>query len=171
MKCVSLFSKPTDGTGGSIMEPYISPIQFNEEPAHVIVICCSDGRTRQQIFDFLDHHGISADIYAVPGGPLIFSGGVEMFQDAILAERRMKYLIDEHATQKIILIGHGSEDELCQCGMAKMLFPDLSPADRLSKQKALLITALDKVAGITGLPVEAYFANVVDDMVQFEMVE
>lgn len=153
------------------MEPYISPIQFNEEPAHVIVICCSDGRTRQQIFDFLDHHGINADIYAVPGGPLIFSGGVEMFQDASIAERRINYLVEEHKAQSIILIGHGSEDESCQCGMAKMLFPNLSPIDRLNKQKALLATATGKAAGITGLPVESYFANVVDDMVQFEEVE
>lgn len=152
------------------MEPYISPIQFNEDSAHVIVICCSDGRTREQIVDFLDHNAINADIYAIPGGPLIFSGGVEMFQDAILAERRMKYLIDEHATQKIILIGHGSDDVACQCGVAKLLFPNLSPADRLSKQKALLVTARDKVARMTGLPVESYFASVVDDMVQFEMI-
>ena len=153
------------------MESYISPITFNEEPAHVIVICCSDGRTHQQIVDFLDHHDISADIYAVPGGPLIFSGGVEIFQDASIAERRIKFLADEHAAQKIILIGHGSEVESCQCGMAKALFPNLSPVDRLAKQKALLATASGKVAGITGLPVESYFANVVDDMVKFEEVE
>lgn len=153
------------------MEPYISPITFNEKPAHVIVICCSDGRTREQIVDFLDHNEINADIYAVPGGPLIFSGGVEMFQDASIAERRIRFLADEHAAQKIILISHGSEDESCQCGMAKVLYPNLSPVDRFNKQKTLLVIAKDKVAWITGLPVETYFANVVDDMVQFEMVE
>lgn len=153
------------------MEPYISPLQFKEEPSHTIVICCSDGRTREQVVDFLDHLGIDADIYAVPGGPLVFGGGVEVFQDASIGRRRIDYLIREHGAQKVILITHGSEDETCQCGMAKMLFPNDAPAERVKKQLASLVTAARKVAAFANLPVESYFANVVDDMVQFEKME
>ncbi|MHB0998009.1 MAG: hypothetical protein ACYC27_02090 [Armatimonadota bacterium] len=153
------------------MQPYISLIEFNPEPSHCIVVCCSDGRTRDQVTDFLSHLGIDADIYAVPGGPLIFGGGVEFFSDSNIAQKRIEFLADEHDAERIILITHGSDDEDAQCGMMKHIYPNITPDERLKRQLTMLKTAEKKVAGFTGLPVESYFASVIGDMVQFEKVE
>ncbi len=100
------------------MEPFVSFIPFDEVFSDIIVVCCSDGRVLMQTVDFLNSRNINADIYAVPGGPLIFAKMVETFQDSSIAKKRLDFLVDQHKTSRIILIGHGSDDEAGQCGMA-----------------------------------------------------
>ncbi|GEM_PF-3321053 len=151
-------------------DPFISSIEFRETPADTIIVCCSDGRTRRHIAEFLEKHGIEADIYAVPGGPLVLVRSVEVFQDSMLAQKRIRFLTDEHNTKRIILISHGSEDESCQCGMAKHLWPGLTPSERAKRQRAELVEAARRLHGVLSLPVECWYANVIGGMVQFERI-
>lgn len=150
--------------------PFISSIEFHENPADTILVCCSDGRTRHHIAEFLEKLGIEADIYAVPGGPLVLMSNVEFFQDSMLAQRRIRFLADEHDTRRIILLSHGSEDESCQCGMAKHLWPGVTALERVNRQKAELLEAARRFGTALPVPIECWYANVVDGMVQFELV-
>ena len=100
------------------MTSYVSRFQFNPQPPDTIVVTCSDGRTRRHVAEFLENLGIEADMYAIPGGPLALISGVEVFQDSSLAQKRLKFLAEEHKTRRIILITHGGEEESVQCSMA-----------------------------------------------------
>jgi hypothetical protein len=153
-----------------LMEPFISMMDFVEKPASSIVVCCSDGRIRAQVGDFINHLGICADIYAVPGGPLVLTSGVEVFQDSSLAQRRLKFVAEEHGTQRIILITHGGDTDSGQCAMARKLFPNLSPLELIEKQKASLLQAAQRLSTVIPVQMECYFATVIHDMVQFEQL-
>jgi hypothetical protein len=83
----------------------------------------------------------------------------------------LKWLAEDHKTQRIILIGHGSEDKSAQCGMAKKLFPDLSPAQRVEKQKAARLQMAQRLSSSIPVPVECYFANVIEGVVPVEKIE
>ena len=43
--------------------------------------------------------------------------------------------------------------------------------ERTIKQKMLLRAVRQKIENLTSLPTEAYFANTIDDMIQFEDIE
>jgi len=153
-----------------MQEPFISSIEFREQCADTILVCCSDGRTRHHVAEFLEKLGIEADIYAVPGGPLILMSGVEVFQDSMLAQKRMKFLAEEHDTKRVILLSHGSEEERCQCGMARHLWPGLTPSERVRRQKAELVEAAKRFGAVLPVPIECWYANVVGGIVQFEQI-
>ena len=150
------------------MDPFISSIEFRTEPADTILVCCSDGRTRRHIAEFLEKQGIEADIYAVPGGPLVLTSGVEVFGDSMLAQKRIKFLAEDHGSKRIILLSHGSEEEPCQCGMTKKLWPNLTPSERMTRQNTALLQAAERLRSAVDLPIECWFATVVSGMVQFE---
>lgn len=150
------------------MEPFISSTPVKTTPADTIVVCCSDGRLRRQTAEFIEHLGTEADLYVVPGGPLVFVRGVESFLDSSVALRRLQFLAQEHGTKRIILVTHGSEEESRQCGMSKLLFRAVSPAERVKKQKSAVLEAAKHLAAELSLPVECFYANVVGDTVQFE---
>lgn len=152
------------------MKQFSSSIAFDPIPAKSIVLCCSDGRTRAQVCEFIENMGIQADIYAIPGGPLAFAGLVETYLDGSVAEKRLKYLASEHDTKEIILVAHGCIEESKQCSMSKSLFPHCTSSERMNKVKATVIQAAERIQAATNLPIQCYFANVVGDIVQFEEI-
>lgn len=153
------------------MEPFVSMVHFKNEPADTIVVCCSEGRIRSQVVDFLDHLGVEADLYAVPGGPLALASGVEVFTDSTVAQKRIKFLADAHGTRKVMLIAHGGEDNPeAECAMAVTMYPRVSPTERIKREKDALLQAAKKLSGVVDVPIECWFATVVHDMVQFERV-
>lgn len=152
------------------MEPFVSSIPVAGGFADTIVVTCSDGRLRLQTAQFLEHLGVQADFYVIPGGPLIFVREVETFLDSSIAVRRLKFLATEHGTKRIILITHGSSEEPHQCGMANVLFRSVSVEDRARKQKSAVLDAARHLAGELGVQVDCLYANVVGDSVRFEEI-
>ena len=152
------------------MEPFVSSIKFPDHHSDHVVVCCSDGRTRPHVVEFINNLGIEADLYVIPGGPIVFTSGVEVFQDSSLAEKRIKFLVEVHKSKRIILIAHGSEEESAQCAMAKILFPHITPRERVAKQKSALLKAEKLFSTTSNLPVDSYYANVIEGTVTFEPV-
>lgn len=156
-----------------MQEPFISSIEFRREPANTLVVSCSEGRIRRQVSEWLDSQGIEADMYVVPGGPLVLATGVETFQDSMLAHKRIKFLVEAHGIRRIMLLSHGSDcdDLACQCGMACEMWPHLSCSERITKQKDVLVQARQRLSSVLSIPIECWYADVVERMVQFEQID
>ena len=52
--------------------------------------------------------------------------------------------------------------------MTKKLWPNLTPSERVKKQRAALLQAAERLRSAVDLPIVCLFANVVAGMVQFE---
>ena len=70
-------------------------------------MCCSDGRWHAQLEEFL-RKTVSdrADLYAVPGGPVALSVWSSSFDEANVAEKSFRFLVEHHDLRSVWLIAH-----------------------------------------------------------------
>lgn len=149
---------------------YTSKTGFSSEPARCIVVSCSDGRIRRQVHEFLDYLGIEADMYTIPGGPLVFAQSVETFTDSSLAHKRIRFLADEHHCDRMILISHGGEDPGAHCAMARLMFRGTPSHEMVAKQKNELLMASQRLSIAIPTAIECWFAHTAGGKVQFEQL-
>jgi hypothetical protein len=114
--------------------PYLSPLAWSNERPDALVVCCSDGRFKQVIDQFLhDCFGIDRyDRLYAPGGPGALATSGWEYSRADIFRRECAFLVKAHQTKKIILLFHGATSdgpEYAVCAHYRRLFPRLTPAE------------------------------------------
>lgn len=146
---------------------YHSAIPYHTERIHAAAIYCSDGRVGEHFDDFVQN-GLNLPRYdriALPGGPACLAG----YSQARLAERgvidELKFLVDAHELDRIILIQHGG------CAFyGQRLTVRRESTEQL--QKADLARAAYSVRhAIEMTNIEGYFARPGPEGITFEKVE
>jgi len=148
-------------------EPYASPVRFVVERIHAAAVYCSDGRVGAAFDDFLTT-GLDLPRYdrvAMPGGPACLAGHPEarLEEQGLLDE--LKFLVDAHALDRVILIQHAG----CAFYSERI---QIAPARMAGLQRADLVRAAHFVRKTTPLSrVEGWMANIIDDQITFEPVD
>lgn len=146
---------------------YESPLPYHTRPMHAAALYCSDGRVCQQYDDFL-LNGLKLPRYdrvVLPGGPASLAGysAARIQQAGVLDE--LKFLVDAHKLQRIVLIQH----EDCAFYAARL---KASAESLVSLQKADLVRAKYMIEQTIGkLEVLGYYAHKTKNGVAFEHVE
>ncbi|MCI0365652.1 MAG: hypothetical protein L0Y44_04250 [Phycisphaerales bacterium] len=126
-------------------------------------IYCSDGRFGVHCDDFL-HNSLQLPRYdrlVVPGGPANLAGHFIAYREADALAQQLTFLIEAHGLKRVVLIGH----EGCAFYTQRLC---VSPRDLLEKQHEDLGRAVERLRNLPGaLSVEAYFARLVDQRIQF----
>ncbi len=121
--------------------PYLSPIAWSNERPDALVVCCSDGRFKQVIDQFLhDRFDITRyDRLYAPGGPgAMATSGCE-YTRADMFRRECAFLVKAHQTKRIILLFHGATPdgpEYAVCAHYRRLFSRMTPAEINAQQVA-----------------------------------
>ncbi len=150
---------------GSAMT-YESAIPYVAQRIHAAAIYCSDGRVGEHFDDFL-HHGLKLPRYdrvALPGGPACLAGHTEAHLEEQGVVDELKFLVDAHELERVILIAH----EGCAFYAQRLQLPEsyLAP-----QQKIDLVKAAGFVRRVTGIrEVEGYFAHLQQQQITFERV-
>lgn len=141
--------------------------KYNPARIHAAAIYCSDGRVGEHFDDFLQN-GLNLPRYdrvALPGGPACLAG----HQQAHLEEQgvidELKFLVEVHSLSRVVLIAHDS----CAFYTNRL---ELTPPRLELMQRADLVRAAAFVHRVTGIDrIDAYFARLRDNRVEFEPVE
>src|SRR2546423_4656560 len=89
---------------------YTSALPFEDERIHAAAIYCSDGRFGEQMDEFLQN-GLQLPRYdrlALPGGPACLAGHSATYYEKSALARQLRFLIDIHGLNKLVLIAHDS---------------------------------------------------------------
>jgi hypothetical protein len=89
---------------------YTSAIPFDDVRIGAAAIYCSDGRFGEQMDEFLQH-GLQLPRYdrlAIPGGPACLAGHSATYYEKSALARQLRFLIDIHGLNKLVLIAHDS---------------------------------------------------------------
>lgn len=138
-----------------------------------LVVACSDGRLQKSIDEFLETKlgVVDYDRLYAPGGPGCLGLGImDLHTDQL--KRELKFLIEAHQIEEIVLLFHGAsstgpDDSIC--AHYKRILPNGSRADIARQQHADALEAL-KIIGrlVPNIPVHVYRAEVSEDgSVQF----
>ncbi len=144
-----------------------SAARFEPEHAGVLVLCCSDGRFREAVDDFLHEHlGLSRyDRLVIPGGPGAIAGGGGTWRQEESVLEDLRFAIQAHHTDMVVLISH--ED----CGFYSARLGVRGP-DQGRRQREDLRKVRTRVGLLgPGLRVEAFHASAGAGKVRFEAVE
>jgi hypothetical protein len=104
-------------------------------------VCCSDGRWREQVEEFV-HARVSAraDLHAVPGGPATFDLlGAASLVESWMAERVLRFLAEHHPLRWVWLVVH----EGCAYYLAR--YGPLDVAELGRKQDEDLVRARNNI--------------------------
>lgn len=147
--------------------PYTSPVKFIDDTIHAAAVFCSDGRFSEHTNEFLINGlGLKrCDLVVLPGGParLIGLGQSSIEKRTVLAE--LKFLVDAHKLNRIILIQHES------CAFYKHHTKLEGDALR-PRQAADLREAVRTITATTGkIDIECYHARPTPDGMTFLPVE
>lgn len=118
---------------------YSTETQWNSDRPHVLVVACSDGRLQEPLDAFLTGAlGVSHyDRLYLPGGPGALSGaGMEYMRASRVADE-LKFLIEAHKIDDVILMYHGpGEDgpEEALCADYRRIYPRHDP-QRIREQQ------------------------------------
>ena len=143
-----------------------SAAHFETEHARVLVLCCSDGRFREAVDDFLHEHlGLTRyDRLVMPGGPGAIAGGAGTWRHEEGVLEDIRFLMQAHHTDTVVLISH--ED----CGFYSVRVGVLGP-EQSSRVKEDLKKAVSRFGVLgSGLRVEAFHASPAGGKVRFEAV-
>jgi hypothetical protein len=145
---------------------YNSPIVYEAARIHAAAVYCSDGRVGEHFDDFL-HNGLKLPRYdrvALPGGPACLAGHTEAHLEEQGVVDELKFLVDAHELQRIVLIAHGG----CAFYARRLRLPEKF----LEAQQLIdLVKAAAFIRDITGLTqVDAYFARRAETRIAFESV-
>jgi len=90
-----------------VAAPYVTRADFDPRRPETIVVCCSDGRYRTSIAEFLSSRVSELpDIYAVPGGPAHIDAWASSFDHARVFESSLELLMASHDLRSAWLIAH-----------------------------------------------------------------
>ncbi|MFT3683768.1 MAG: hypothetical protein QM783_02380 [Phycisphaerales bacterium] len=149
------------------MPPGFIPKQpFVHERIGAVAIYCSDGRYNEQFDEFLHQH-LSLPRYdrlVIPGGPAALAGHFASFRDEEPLADHLKFLIDAHELDRVVMIAHHG----CGYYRKRLMVSD----SRLRAQQATdLAAAAARVRAISlAVEVSAYIAGLTGDRVAIEPV-
>lgn len=107
--------------------PFLAPDRPDAKPARwyaghakMLVVACADGRFTDYVEDFV-HNTLGVDEFDclfVPGGPGSMSDAGAQFMRAEQMRREVRFLMDRHDTEEVVLVWHGPaadgpEDAVC----------------------------------------------------------
>jgi hypothetical protein len=145
---------------------YTSPIPFYHQRIQAAAVYCSDGRFGEQ-FDDLLVGGLNLPRYdrlAVPGGAACLASHFQTYREEQAIAEQLRFLVDVHRLRQVILIAH----ENCAFYTERLR---VSPLQLETKQRDDMRKAIDRVRAIRAdILVEAWFARIVGNEVQFEQV-
>jgi hypothetical protein len=145
---------------------YESVIPYVGERIHAAAIYCSDGRVGEHFDDFLQN-GLKLPRYdrvALPGGPACLAGHTEAHLEENGVVDELKFLVDAHELERVILIAHQG----CAFYAQRLQLPEAYLAPQ---QKIDLVKAATFVRRITGIhQVDGYFAHLNGNCIGFEQV-
>lgn len=153
--------------------PYDSRLPYDAARIRAAAVYCSDGRVGEHFDDFIQGAlGLPRyDRVALPGGPACLAGHPEAHLEEQGVVDELKFLVEVHELQRIVLIGHQS------CAFYATRMKLVEPRLELV-QKADLVRAAAFVHRVTGLDrIDAFFAKLVKEegaptpVVRFEQVQ
>ncbi|QNN20752.1 hypothetical protein HED60_00215 [Planctomycetales bacterium ZRK34] len=146
---------------------YESKLPYHTKRMHAAAIYCSDGRVCEQYDDFLQH-GLKLPRYdrvALPGGPACLAGYSQARLEEAGVIDELKFLVDAHGLQRIVLIQH----EDCAFYTSRLAAGTTS-LEQL--QKADLVRAAYAIRHAMKMDtIDAFFARRTEQGVLFEPVE
>ena len=149
------------------MTSYRSSIPYEAARIHAAAVYCSDGRVGSHFDEFL-HTGLKLPRYdrvALPGGPACLAGHTEAHVQEQGVVDELKFLVDAHELNRIVLIAHGG----CAFYRDRLRLPEHFLE---AQQQIDLVKAASFIREITGIQsVEAYFARQSMGFIAFEPVK
>lgn len=146
---------------------YESKLPYHTKRMHAAAIYCSDGRVCEQYDDFLQH-GLKLPRYdrvALPGGPACLAGYSQARLEEAGVIDELKFLVDAHGLQRIVLIQH----EDCAFYTTRLA---AQRASLEQLQKADLVRAAYAIRHAMKMDaIDAFFARRSEQGVLFEPVE
>lgn len=86
---------------------YIATVPWSPARPETLVVCCSDGRWRAQVEEFVRAEiSERSDLLAVPGGAAAFCWLSSSFEEARVAENSFRFLAAHHQLRTVCLIAH-----------------------------------------------------------------
>ena len=144
--------------------PFESATANDPARIHAAAIYCSDGRVGEQIDEFL-HLGLGLPRYdrvAVPGGPACLAGNLVTFQEARAVEDALRFLLQVHDIEKVVLIAH----EGCAYYRERLGVPEASV---VTEQRRDLERAAPMVRRLQAdLVVDSFLARLSGKRIRFE---
>jgi hypothetical protein len=87
--------------------PFVAPTPWSADRPHALVVCCSDGRWHAQMMEFIRARiSERADLYAVPGGPVVLDPWASTFDEARAFDQALRLFEKHHDLQSFWLIAH-----------------------------------------------------------------
>jgi len=142
-----------------------SSIAFDESRIHAAAVYCSDGRWGEQMDDFL-HRELGLPRYdrlVVPGGPAALAGDMAFWREAELLDKHLRFLIDVHALERVVLIAHQD------CAFYTRTL-GVSASELEARQNKDLAAAARRVRGLGPVDVSTYRASREGGVVRVEQV-
>lgn len=147
--------------------PYVTRAAFDLKRPETLVVCCSDGRFRTPIAEFLSSRVAELpDIYAVPGGPATIDAWASSFDHARVFEGSLELLVASHDLRSAWLITHEGcafyrhrHGALADEAIRERQFADLRRARTLLHERHPM------------LAVHLIYARIADGKVNFSEVE
>jgi hypothetical protein len=91
---------------GPAGQPFTATRPWSPARPETLVICCCDGRWHSQLEEFVQAEiSERADLYALPGGPASLNRRYG-FTEARVAEKALRFLVQEHELASIWMIAH-----------------------------------------------------------------
>lgn len=145
---------------------YDSRLPYSSERIRAAAIYCSDGRVGEHFDDFLQN-GLGLPRYdrvALPGGPASLAGHTEAHVEEGGVVDELKFLVDVHKLQRIVLIQHSG----CAFYSTRLHLPPsyVEPQQRIDLLKAALY--IHRITGIQ--QVDAYFLRKTEEQMLFEEI-
>lgn len=146
---------------------WTSSVPFLNKRIHAAAMYCSDGRIGEQCDDLCQNAlGLPRyDRLVVPGGAACLAGHPEIEHEEHASHEELRFLIDVHAIERVVLIAH----EGCAFYSHRLRVKGDDLRARQIDDLALACRHVQQLA--SSLCVEAFYAAIQGDRVRFERVE
>lgn len=138
---------------------------YQHEHPNTLALYCSDGRFTRAVEDLcatLDADRI--DTVTIPGGPGLLDVGKLALSDRAVVTKSLGFLIAGHKIEQVVLVAHAG------CGYYRTRYPRKSAAEIEVAQRADLVSAREYVSREYRVEAHCYYANVVDNKIQFDHI-
>jgi hypothetical protein len=146
---------------------FITSQKFEHERIGAVAIYCSDGRYNEQFDEFLHVHRKLPryDRLVIPGGPAALAGHFSAYRDEEQLSEQLKFLIDAHELDTVVLIAHQG------CGYYRKRLM-VSDARLHAQQLEDLPKAAARIHSISRkVEVSAYIASLAEGRVAIEPIK
>jgi hypothetical protein len=144
-----------------------SDTPWSAERPTALVVCCSDGRWRSQIDEFLRAESLDrADVYAVPGGAAVFESWNSSMAEAIAMNASFELLMEHHDIERVWMIAHQG------CAYYKVKHQGRNEDELLDRQLKDLHAAREVIqARHPKLLIGTVYARLLQTAVEFRILE